>query len=146
MLALARADISSCTRVKSSTDTARATSGNLSGLCLSRYSYFSSGRDANLQGEHTIRLLHTGSRLHGANDPADGESRLTLDLSVSGALATGTWNEPTAPTGYYRGAVYHGTIQLVVSPHGRRMNGRWLGFGKNFNVNSGDWHLEWLDA
>jgi hypothetical protein len=61
MLALARADISSCTRVKSSTDTARATSGNLSGLWLSRYSYFSSGRDAKLQGEHTIRLLNTGS-------------------------------------------------------------------------------------
>lgn len=50
------------------------------------------------------------------------------------------------PTGYYRGAVYHGTIQLIVSPHGRDMNGRWLGFGKNFIVNSGDWHLEWLEA
>ncbi|TCC08769.1 DNA-binding protein [Kribbella soli] len=99
-----------------------------------------------MQGEHTIRLHHTGSRLHGTNDPADGESRLTLDLSVSGAIATGTWKERTAPTGYYRGAVYHGTIQLVVSPHARGMNGRWLGFGKNFIVNSGDWHLEWLEA
>ena len=130
----------------SNLDMARATSGNLNGLWLSRYSYFSTGRDANLQGEHTIRLHHTGSRLHGTNDPADGESRLTLDLSVSGAIATGTWKERTAPTGYYRGAVYHGTIQLVVSPHARGMNGRWLGFGKNFNVNSGDWHLEWLEA
>jgi hypothetical protein len=127
-------------------DTARATSGNLSGLWLSPYSYFSSGRDANLHGEHTIRLHHTGSRLHGTNDPADGESRLTLDVSVSGAIATGTWKERTASTGYYRGAVYHGTIQLVVSPHARGMNGRWLGFGKNFIVNSGDWHLEWLET
>ena len=130
----------------SNLDTARATSGNLSGLWLSRYSYFSSGRDANLQGEHTIRLHHTGSRLHGTNDPADGESRLTLDLSVSGAIATGTWKERTASTGYYRGAVFHGTIQLVVSPHAHGMNGRWLGFGKNFIVNSGDWHLEWREA
>ncbi|WP_202872368.1 hypothetical protein [Kribbella soli] len=130
----------------SNLDTARATSGDLNGLWLSRYSYFSTGRDASLQGEHTIRLHHTGSRLHGTNDPADGESRLTLDLSVSGAIATGTWKERTAPTGYYRGAVYHGTIQLVVSPHARGMNGRWLGFGKNFIVNSGDWHLEWLEA
>ncbi|WP_133789954.1 hypothetical protein [Kribbella sp. VKM Ac-2571] len=30
-------------------------------------------------------------------DPADSESRLTLDLSVSGAIATGTWKERTAP-------------------------------------------------
>jgi len=80
------------------------------------------------------------------DDPADGESRLTLDLSVSGAIATGTWKERTAPTGYYRGAVYHGTIQLVVSPHAHGMNGRWLGFGKNFIVNSGDWHLDWREA
>ncbi|GAA3114226.1 hypothetical protein JOF29_003703 [Kribbella aluminosa] len=129
----------------SNLDTARATSGDLNGLWLSRYSYFSSGRDANLQGEHTIRLNHTGGRLHGTNNPAEGESRLTLDLSVSRAIATGTWKERTAPTGYYRGAVYHGTIQLVVSPQARGMNGRWLGFGKNFNVNSGDWHLEWLE-
>ncbi|MEV0284794.1 MULTISPECIES: hypothetical protein [unclassified Kribbella] len=75
----------------SNLDTAWATSGNLSGLWLSRYSYFSSGRAANLHGEHTIRLHHAGSRLRGTNDPADGESRLTLDLSVSGAIATGTW-------------------------------------------------------
>ncbi|MFI6676730.1 hypothetical protein [Kribbella sp. NPDC050470] len=127
-------------------DTARATSGNLSGLWLSQYSYFSAGRDATLEGQHTIRLYHTGNRLHGSTDPADGESRLTLDLSVNGAIATGTWKERTAPTGYYRGAVYHGTIQLVISPHARRMNGRWLGFGKNFIVNSGDWHLEWHEA
>jgi hypothetical protein len=37
----------------SNLDTARATSGNLSELWLSRYNYFSSGRDANLQGGHT---------------------------------------------------------------------------------------------
>lgn len=130
----------------SNLDTERATSGDLNGLWLSRYSYFSTGRDANLQGEHTLRLHHTGSRLHGANDPAEGESRLTLDLSVSGAIASGFWKERTAPTGYYRGAVYHGTVQLVVSPHARGMNGRWLGFGKDFAVNSGDWHLEWLQG
>lgn len=68
-----------------------------------------------------------------------------LDLSVNGAIATGTWNERTLPSGYYRGAVYHGTLQLVIGPHARSMSGRWLGFGKDFVVNSGDWHLEWLE-
>jgi hypothetical protein len=127
-------------------DTARATSGNLNGLWLSRYSYFSDSRGASLHSEHTVRLHHTGSRLHSTTDLDAGESRLALDLVVNGAIATGTWNERTAPTGYYRGAVYHGTIQLVVSPDARSMNGRWLGFGKDFVVNSGDWHLEWLEA
>ena len=125
-------------------DTARAASGNLNGLWLSRYSYFSDGRGANMQSNHKIRLHHTGSRLHATTDPAS-ESRLTLDLSVKGAIATGTWIERTTANGYYRGAVYHGTIQLVISPHARTMSGRWLGFGKDFVVNSGDWHLEWLE-
>ncbi|NGN91705.1 DNA-binding protein [Nocardioides sp. KC13] len=127
-------------------DAARASSGNLNGLWLSRYSYFSDSRGEHLHGEHTVRLHHTGSRLRSTTDPGAGESRLALDLTVNGAIATGIWNERTDPTGYYRGAVYHGTIQLIISPHARAMNGRWLGFGKDFVVNSGDWHLEWIEA
>ena len=125
-------------------DTARAASGTLSGLWLSRYSYFSDSRATNMNSEHRIRLHQTGSRLHAATDPTS-DSRLSLDLSVRGAIATGTWTERTTATGYYRGAVYHGTIQLVISPHAHTMSGRWLGFGKDFVVNSGDWHLEWLE-
>lgn len=107
----------------------------------SSYTYYSSGR-----GEHTIRLRHAGGRIVGTSDRDDQQSRLALDLSLRGAIATGTWTERTSPAGYYRGAVYHGAIQLVVSPHWRSMTGRWLGFGKRFKVNTGDWHLDWLDG
>jgi hypothetical protein len=62
-------------------------------------------------------------------------------LSLERAVATGTWTERTAPSGYYHGATYHGTIQLVVDPLGRMMTGKWLGFSKDFKVNSGDWTL-----
>ncbi|WP_344216434.1 helix-turn-helix transcriptional regulator [Kribbella sancticallisti] len=126
-------------------DSAQAVGGNLAGLWLSRYSYYSSGRDEELHGEHTVRLRQAGGRIFGNNDASERESRLTLDLSLSAAIATGTWTERTSPAGYYRGAVYHGTIQLVVSPQGRSMAGRWLGFNKEFEVNTGEWRLEWLD-
>ncbi len=53
--------------------------------------------------------------------------------------------ERTSPEGYYRGATYHGTIQFVLNPMGRAMSGKWLGFGKNFKVNSGEWALTWVD-
>ncbi|MFK4085559.1 hypothetical protein ACI2LF_15705 [Kribbella sp. NPDC020789] len=119
--------------------------GTLAGLWLSRYSYYSSGRDEELHGEHTVRLRHVGRRIVGTNEPAEGESRLKLELSLSGAIATGTWAERTSADGYYRGAAYHGTIQLIVSPQGRSMTGQWLGFGKAFKVNSGDWRLDWLE-
>jgi hypothetical protein len=49
--------------------------------------------------------------------------------------------ERTSPTGYYKGAVYRGAIQLLTAPSGRQLTGRWLGFGKNFQINNGDWGL-----
>ncbi|WP_427887126.1 hypothetical protein ACQHIV_29545 [Kribbella sp. GL6] len=125
-------------------DSAQTAGGNLTGLWHSSYTYYSSGRNKELQGEHVVRLRHAGGRIIAASDPAEQESRLALELSVRGAIATGTWTERTAPAGYYRGAVYHGAVQLVVSPHGRSMTGRWLGFGKRFAVNTGDWQLDWL--
>ncbi|MGH3352231.1 MAG: hypothetical protein ACRDPS_16295 [Nocardioides sp.] len=127
-------------------DSARNVIGDLNGLWQSRYSYFSDSRQTTLHSDHVVRLHHASGRLRGTAEPNDGnDSRLTLDMAVNGAIATGTWTERTAPEGYYRGAVYHGTIQLVVSPHARAMRGRWLGFGKDFVVNSGDWHLDWTD-
>jgi hypothetical protein len=126
-------------------DSAHTGGGTMAGLWLSRYSYYSSGRGEDLHGEHTVRLRHSGGRILGTNDPGERESRLTLELSLRGAIATGTWSERTSSVGYYRGAVYHGTLQLVVSPHGRSMNGRWIGFDKEFKVDSGEWHLERLE-
>lgn len=74
------------------------------------------------------------------------DSRLKLSLSVGGSIATGTWMEQTSPSGYYKGATYHATLQLIINPMGRAMSGRWLGFGKNFQVNTGEWELTWVDG
>ena len=63
-----------------------------------------------------------------------------MALSLDGFTATGTSEEKTSPTGYYKGAVYRGAVQLLVESGGR-MTGRWLGFGKNFQINNGEWAL-----
>jgi hypothetical protein len=60
---------------------------------------------------------------------------------VDGSILTGTWVEHTSPDGHYRGAVYHGALQLVLDPTGRKMTGRWVGFGRDHEVNSGPWEL-----
>lgn len=114
----------------------------LSGLWLSRYSYHSSGRDEEFHGEHSVQIRRHGDRLVGRSESSLDESRLKINLSISRAIATGTWTERTALNGYYKGATYHGTVQLIISPHGRSMSGRWLGFNKEFKVNTGEWHLE----
>ena len=38
-------------------------------------------------------------------------------------------------------AIYRGAIQFLIAPSGGQMTGKWLGFGKNFAINTGDWEL-----
>ncbi|MFI6348115.1 XRE family transcriptional regulator [Streptomyces sp. NPDC050560] len=120
--------------------------GNHSGVWLSRYEYFSSGRDAAFAGQHFVVLLQHAGRITVRSLPRSADSRLAVDLDLDGHVATGTWTEQTATEGYYRGARYHGAIQLLVEPTGRRMSGKWIGFGKEFDVNTGPWELIFQDA
>jgi transcriptional regulator with XRE-family HTH domain len=125
------------------------TARNLSGVWLSRYEYFSSGRDETLFGIHYVVVLQHGNRLAVRSLPnasLNPNSPLTMDLTVDGNVVTGTWVEQTADDGYYRGARYHGAIQMLVEPTGRRMVGKWVGFGKEMDTNTGPWELIFKDA
>lgn len=117
-----------------------------SGVWLSRYQFFSSGRDSTFTGQHFVVLLQHGDRITVRSLPGSSDGPLTMDLSVDGNVLTGTWNEVTSSEGYYRGARYHGTIQLLAEPTGRRMTGKWLGFGRDMDVNSGPWELIYQDS
>lgn len=113
----------------------------LAGVWHSRYIYYSSGRESELVGEHYVVLSQQENHLSGQSLANTSDSLLTLDVSVSDSTMTGTWVERTSPTGYYKGAVYRGAIQLLIDPTGSRMAGRWLGFDKESNINTGDWAL-----
>lgn len=119
--------------------------GALSGIWLSRYEYHSTSRDADFLGWHYVALIHTGDRLQGRSLPGSSNSVLHLDFTVAGQVATGTWTEHTHPTSYYSGAVYHGAIQLLADPTGRRLAGSWVGFGRTGQVNTGKWELTLRD-
>jgi hypothetical protein len=119
---------------------------DMSGIWHSRYLYFSSGRGKQFEGEHYIVVRQEGARLEGQSLPHSMDSLLRMHMSLDSSVATGTWTERTSPDGYYRGAVYHGTMQLLVDPVGRQMSGKWLGFGKNFKINNGEWELTWVDG
>lgn len=121
-------------------------SQRLAGIWLSRYYYRSEGRDEEFIGKHYVVLRQQRNRLTAQSLPHTTGSRMTLDLITDASVVTGTWRETTSPTGYYRGAEYHGTIQMVVDPSGRRMHGMWLGFSRKFSINSGRWELEWCES
>jgi hypothetical protein len=118
---------------------------NLAGIWRSRYQYYSSGRQQDFEGEHYVVLRADRKRLVGQSLPHTSGSKLRIEIVVEGSVATGTWVEQTSPTGHYRGISYHGSIQLLVDPVGRGMKGKWVGFGKNFTVNTGPWQLDWVD-
>ncbi|ADD45041.1 helix-turn-helix domain-containing protein [Stackebrandtia nassauensis] len=123
-----------------------ATSTNYSGIWLSRYEYYSSGRGDTFIGVHYVLVLQHGDRLTARSLPGSSDSPLTMDLTVDGSVVTGTWVEQTHKDGYYRGARYHGAIQMIAEPTGRKISGKWLGFGKEMEVNSGPWALIFQDA
>lgn len=115
--------------------------GDFSGVWLSRYEYFSSGRDSSFTVSHYAVLLQHGSQVTVRSLPGSSPSTIELDLTLDSNIATGTWAERTAVEGYYHGARYHGALQLLADPTGNRLAGKWLGFGKDFEINSGPWEL-----
>jgi len=122
---------------------------NYSGVWLSRYEYYSSGREEAFAPMHYVVVLQHGNRLTVRSLPeasTNPNSPLTMDLTLDGSVVTGTWVEQTATDGYYRGARYHGAIQMLIEPTGTRMSGKWVGFGKDGEENTGPWELRLQDA
>jgi transcriptional regulator with XRE-family HTH domain len=122
--------------------------GCLTGVWLSRYEYFSSSRGQSLADLRYVVVLQHADRLtvRGLAGASTSSSLLTMDLSVDATVITGTWVEQTASDGYYRGARYHGAVQLLADPTSRRLAGKWIGFGKDLEINSGPWELVFMDA
>ncbi|WP_434439583.1 helix-turn-helix domain-containing protein [Lentzea sp. E54] len=118
----------------------------LDGIWLSRYHYHSEGRNEEFVGKHYVVLRQQKNRITARSLRHTTGSSMLLDLITDASVVTGTWRETTSPTGYYRGAEYHGTMQLVVDPSCRRMHGMWLGFNRKFSINSGRWELEWCES
>lgn len=123
-----------------------AARGNLSGVWLSRYEYFSSGRSATFAQQHHVILLQHGDRLTVRSLPHSADSALSMDLTVDAGVLTGVWTEQTSSEGYYRGARYHGAVQMLSEPTGHRLVGKWVGFGKQMDVNTGPWELVFQDS
>jgi hypothetical protein len=114
---------------------------DLGGVWRSRYSYFSSGRGQEFDSTHYVVFRQSGQQVTVGSLPHPTGSRFRLSLTVDGFTVTGTWVEHTPSTGYYKGAIYRGVIQLLASPSGGQLIGKWIGFGKNFAINTGDWEF-----
>jgi hypothetical protein len=112
------------------------------GVWRSLYHYPSRSRQGIFKGEHLVQM-HKANRYLIAESLPGSKSYVLIRLTVQENIATGSWHEQTNPRGHYKGAIYHGAIQLVISSDGQRMSGKWVGFGKNMDVNVGSWELSY---
>lgn len=146
-LAAASPALADDTADEQSTTAAQVGQGtHFAGIWHSRYVFPSTGRKDDFVGLHYVVARQHGNRLIGQSLPHTTGSQLRIELAIESSVATGSWRETTSPHGYYKGATYHGTLQLVIDPSGRQMNGMWLGFGRDFNINSGEWTLTWQEG
>jgi hypothetical protein len=120
--------------------------GERSGIYLSVYEYLSSGRGGTFTSRHYVVVVQRGAKLAVRSVPPSA-SQLAMDLSVNGRVLTGAWAEQTPADGRYRGAVYTGAIQLIEdgNPDLRRFAGKWVGYGKDGEMNTGPWSLTLVD-
>ena len=56
---------------------------------------------------------------------------------MAGVAPRGTWREQTSASGYHSWGVYSGAIQMLAEPTGRRLAGKWAGFGRDLEINVG---------
>lgn len=112
---------------------------SLTGIWRSHYEYTSSSRSGIFENEHYVVIQQRGKHVTVKNLPHTSESVIELKLEQDGQVLTGTWRECTSPTGYYKGKVYHGVIQLVINKKRTYIEGKWLGFGANLEINTGNW-------
>lgn len=113
---------------------------DLSGLWKSKYTYHSSSRDGDFDSEHVMRLHQNGAKLIAETTP-ENSSYVLMKLTREGNVLSGSWQEQTEPGGHYKGAIYHGVLQMVVDSGGKHIRGKWAGFDSDGNVNTGPWEL-----
>jgi hypothetical protein len=114
---------------------------NLEGIWRSHYDYTSSSREGSFENEHYVVISQKGNHVTIKNLPHTSESKIELRLEQDGRVLTGTWKECTSPTGYYKGKMYHGAIQLAVNEDRTYIDGKWLGFGADLEINVGRWNF-----
>jgi hypothetical protein len=111
------------------------------GIWLSEYTYHSTTKDADINAKGYVRVFEKDTTLVIESVPGLMESYCLLRLTKDGDILTGSWQEHTSPHGDYKGAVYYGAIQMVLSDNGKAMSGQWVGFGKRMDIKTGPWKI-----
>jgi hypothetical protein len=120
---------------------------SLSGVWHFCYWYPSNNHDGDDVSEYYVTAHHDGNELIMQSLPNSINAYLLSRLRFDGEVATGTWHETTSPTGAFKGAMYSGAGQLILSKDKKRLEGQWAGAGydhklKEPRIYTGKWVIE----
>jgi hypothetical protein len=109
------------------------------------YWYPSNRREGDEEvSEYEATAHQRGNQVIFESRPTEDKSYILLRLAVDNDLATGVWEETTAPNGEFAGAVYSGAVQLLVSDDKNHLDGKWVGVGQEQGkkrIYTGRWEL-----
>jgi hypothetical protein len=86
-----------------------------------------------IRRDDAIRLKQWGIYVTGKNEGRTDDSYEIKGRLHHQAILTGTWKSVRPEDNYY------GTLQLLVSPDGKEMSGKWLGNSKTGVIRNGEW-------
>lgn len=119
-------------------------SNDFSGIWRSDYTYRNSDQDKDFLSQHYVRMYVKDNQLIAESIQDLNDSYMLARFSVDGDIVTGSWQEVTDPSGDYKGTIYHGAAQLILSGDKKSLKGKWVGFGKNMEIKTGPWEFIYI--
>lgn len=114
---------------------------DFSGVWHSVYHYISTSLPGLFDSEHDVKIVQEGEHLIIESLPNDEKSYLVMRLKLDSGVATGTWEEHSSPSGYYKGEIYTGAIQLILTDQGDMFHGMYVAHDRRKEVRSGYWEI-----
>lgn len=114
------------------------------GIWRSDYTYHNSELNEDQLSQQYVRIYRKGDELIVESMPDPSGSYMYARFSMDGNIATGSWQQVTNPAGGYRGIMYHGAAQMLLSKDKTKLTGKWVGFGKQMEIKTGPWEFTYI--
>lgn len=114
---------------------------DFSGVWLSTYSFVSGLNGEQLETDHYVTLHRRGDQLVVESIPNIKGSYMMGRFTLEDRIATGYYHSENSPKSSHKGAVYDGAAQLLLSEDGKALVGKYVGYGNELEIKSGDWKI-----
>lgn len=114
---------------------------DFSGVWLSTYGFVSGLDGKKKETDHYVTMHLKGNQLVVESIPNMQGSYMMARFSLEDRIATGYYHSENSPKSSHKGAVYNGAAQLLLDEDGKALRGKYVGYGNQLEIKSGDWQI-----